>query len=68
MDNKFTKLDKKYNKIQTNIRDTQLIMNHLEKMQTLCKHEYVEDLIDITPDKSQTIYYCKHCLHCKENT
>ena len=26
-----------------------------------CKHDYVEDLIDITPDRSQKITYCKIC-------
>ena len=30
-----------------------------------CVHEYVEDLIDIDPDRSQTIYYCIHCLDTK---
>ena len=27
----------------------------------LCCHEFVEDMIDITPDKSQHITYCKIC-------
>ena len=26
------------------------------------EHSIVEDLIDITPDKSQTIYYCEVCF------
>ena len=29
-----------------------------------CLHEIVEDLIDITPDKSKYIYYCKKCYMC----
>jgi hypothetical protein len=29
-----------------------------------CQHEIVRDLIDISPDKSETIYYCRHCSHC----
>jgi hypothetical protein len=28
------------------------------------EHSIIQDLIDITPDKSQTIYYCKHCFAC----
>ena len=26
-----------------------------------CQHEFIEDLIDITPERSQTIWYCKYC-------
>jgi hypothetical protein len=32
-----------------------------------CQHRYVEDLIDIDPDKSQTIRYCEKCfLECRD--
>ena len=27
-----------------------------------CKHEYVEDTIDIDPDRSQSIKYCNKCM------
>ena len=27
----------------------------------ICQHDWVHDLIDITPDKSQQICYCKNC-------
>ncbi len=37
----------------------------LQQYQTLCDHEFVTDLIDITPDKSETIVYCKHCMYSK---
>lgn len=30
-----------------------------------CKHEYITDLIDITPDRSQTIHYCIICKEMK---
>jgi hypothetical protein len=30
-----------------------------------CKHEYETDLIDITPDRSQTIQYCIICKEMK---
>ena len=32
-----------------------------KKMMGLCRHEFVEDTIDITPDKSQNIRYCSIC-------
>jgi len=31
------------------------------KINKLCKHEFEDDLIDITPDVSQHITYCKIC-------
>jgi len=36
----------------------QSILNYLEQ---LCEHHIVTDLIDIDPDRSQTIRYCKYC-------
>lgn len=30
-----------------------------------CSHEWVTDLIDITPDNSQMICYCVKCETCK---
>ena len=32
---------------------------------TLCDHEFVEDWIDIHPEKSQMIKYCKFCEFTK---
>lgn len=31
-----------------------------------CNHNIVEDSIDITPDKSQTIFYCNKCMKTME--
>uniref|UniRef100_A0A6C0D957 Uncharacterized protein n=1 Tax=viral metagenome TaxID=1070528 RepID=A0A6C0D957_9ZZZZ len=31
------------------------------KLKSECKHEYIEDFVDITPDKSQKICYCNKC-------
>ena len=31
------------------------------KIISICKHEWVKDYIDIDPEKSQTIEYCKIC-------
>jgi hypothetical protein len=33
----------------------QYLINH-------CPHQYITDLIDIDPEKSQTICYCKLCF------
>lgn len=27
-----------------------------------CDHEIIRDLIDIDPDRSQTIFYCQKCM------
>jgi hypothetical protein len=34
-------------------------ISHLQN----CKHEYITDMIDIDPEKSQMITYCIHCEH-----
>jgi len=34
----------------------------LRNYQNICDHEFVEDLVDITPDKSVVIKYCCRCL------
>jgi len=42
---------------------------HIEQMKALCiqyinsscSHEFIEDQIDITPDTTKTIRYCKFC-------
>ena len=36
-----------------------------EMCQSLCEHEYVTDLIDLTPDTSKTVEYCSICLSPK---
>jgi hypothetical protein len=33
----------------------------------LCEHEMVDDTIDITPDRSQNIRYCKICENSVES-
>lgn len=32
-----------------------------EKISELCHHEFIDDTIDITPDRSENITYCKIC-------
>ena len=43
--------------------------NELEKVNhqihKLCDHEWVHDLIDIDPDRSKSICYCKCCYMTK---
>jgi ABC-type phosphate transport system auxiliary subunit len=34
----------------------------LREYQSLCNHDFVDDLIDLTPDTSKMITYCVHCL------
>lgn len=43
--------DRKREKTETEIESTEE-----------CKHNIVSDLIDIDPDRSITIYYCKYCF------
>lgn len=35
------------------------------KIKKLCDHEFEEDMIDIIPDRSQKITYCKICEYTK---
>ncbi len=39
----------------------------LKYIDNLCKHEFIDDVIDIDPDRSKTICYCKHCDMSFEN-
>ena len=34
----------------------------LKDYQDSCSHVFIDDLIDITPDKSKMVTYCAHCL------
>ena len=53
--------DKKINNLEEIIKYlNELICNN-------CEHTFVDDLIDITPDKSQNITYCTICEYTKEN-
>jgi len=33
----------------------------LKQIYLLCEHEFIDDTIDIDPDRSKTIRYCKYC-------
>ena len=34
------------------------------KLKAECSHEYTEDMIDISPEKSEKITYCEKCFSC----
>ena len=36
-----------------------------KKIQELCPHDFIDDMIDITPDRSEHITYCKICEYTK---
>jgi len=48
---------------KTHIEHLRKICN--EKVLELCSHNFIEDLIDITPDRSETIRYCDICGYTK---
>jgi hypothetical protein len=35
-----------------------------QRIKSECKHDYVEDYIDIDPERSQRICYCNKCYSC----
>ena len=37
------------------------INNCTNNLNNLCNHEFAEDMIDITPERSEQITYCKIC-------
>jgi hypothetical protein len=48
------------------IRQVTLLNEKLNlKIVSLCKHDWVTDSIDIDPDTSKTIEYCKICQHSR---
>jgi hypothetical protein len=48
----------KYNK-------TDILKLKKEEKKTECKHCFIVDYIDINPERSEQIIYCKKCLLCK---
>jgi hypothetical protein len=52
--------DKKIDELTKFIDNLELLKKNI------CNHEYIYDLIDIDPDKSQTIQYCKKCNKIKK--
>jgi hypothetical protein len=52
-------LDSNYKEILGQIED--LIKNIDVKVKGECRHEYVEDYIDVDVDRSQRVCYCSKC-------
>lgn len=46
-------------KIKENIIKLKEICDN--KIAELCNHDFINDLIDITPDRSESIIYCEKC-------
>ena len=52
----------KYCSQNENDNEWQMICNLMEKyIETHCQHHIIHDVIDISPDASQTIRYCEYC-------
>lgn len=53
------------NEVKQNNESKNRIKNK-KKISELCQHNYIMDLIDIDPDRSQIIYYCDKCGEFKK--
>jgi hypothetical protein len=70
VENKRTKMDNDVLDCELSELETQLNLSitkynnylQLQHYQSMCNHVFIEDLIDLTPDKSKTIEYCAHCF------
>ena len=52
---------------EAKISEVKMEIEHFQKIIcSNCEHTFVEDMIDITPDKSQRITYCTKCEYTKE--
>lgn len=61
----FQPLDLKVN-YESKLNHTKYCRNYCNhKIQQLCTHEFITDYIDITPDNSQKITYCRICNYPK---
>lgn len=55
----FLQMKKMYDKLKNKIQeDKETIQNNIFLR---CKHEFVEDTIDIDPDRCKVINYCQYC-------
>jgi hypothetical protein len=73
LDNNYFVEDNKelYSKIQNifdgyELADLKCVLSHCKyivenKINNICEHEWIDDDIDITPELSQRITYCKNC-------
>ena len=56
-----------FNKYENEVSEIKYLINNVNNtICILCDHNFVEDEIDITPDRSQKIEYCTICEYSKE--
>jgi len=49
------------------IDEAEININQLNKFISLhCEHKFIDDYIDITPDRSERITYCSKCQYTKD--
>jgi hypothetical protein len=61
-----TEINANLNQQDEHLKQLILLNNKIRsKLASMCKHEWIQDLIDIDPDRSKTIEYCKICQACK---
>ncbi len=48
-----------YNELVYNLETLKTYLE--EKLKNMCKHEWVCDLVDVSPDRSQHVSYCRLC-------
>ena len=57
-----TEINANLNEQDEHLKKLILLNNKIRsKLTSMCKHEWIQDSIDIDPDRSQTIEYCKIC-------
>jgi hypothetical protein len=60
-----TLLNEKENYLQRRNKLNQKSIYYKDQIQKLCTHDFCEDVIDVTPEKSQKIVYCIKCEYSK---
>lgn len=56
--------------LESRIQNLEELRNNMlqwNEYMSQCEHEFVLDLVDIDPDRSTVIKYCKHCLYNKDD-
>jgi hypothetical protein len=57
-----------YKKYKNEVYEMKHLINNVNiSICKLCIHEFVDDVIDITPERSQKIEYCVICEYTKES-
>lgn len=62
----FNELNTMYNEYLSQKKNiTHFLNNCRQNINSLCCHNYVKDLIDLTPERSEIVEYCILCGHTK---